>query len=84
MPIVYINPLTYATAVFRFIVLNMESMSSEALVKAGVAFNIHGFIISPLLSILMILIICAIFFGLSVKRFSSADFTRIKIFKHAH
>jgi ABC-2 type transport system permease protein len=84
MPIVYINPLTYTTAAFRFIVLNMGSMSSEALVKAGVAFNIHGFIISPFLSILMICIICAIFFSLSVNRFNSADFSRIKIFKHRH
>jgi ABC-2 type transport system permease protein len=84
IPLVYLNPLTYATAAFRSVALHMESLPSAALVKAGVAFNIDGFIITPVLSALIILTMCAIFFTLCVKRFSKADFSRIKIFKHEH
>lgn len=83
-PLVYLNPLTYTTAAFRFISLHMGGLPSDALVKAGVAFNINGFIIMPALSLLIILTMCVIFFTLCVKRFNSADFSRVKIFKHQH
>jgi len=84
LPFVYLNPLTYTTAAFRYITLHMEGMSVAELVKAGVAFNINGFIITPLLSFLFIGVLCALFFVLCVKRFNSADFSRVKIFKHGH
>jgi len=84
LPFVYLNPLTYTTAAFRYITLHMEGLSTTELVKAGVAFNIHGFIISPLLSLLLITALCTLFFVLCVNRFNSADFSKVKIFKHAH
>ncbi len=84
LPFVYLNPLTYTTAAFRYITLHMEGLSTTELVKAGVAFDIHGFIISPLLSLLFIAALCMLFFVLCVNRFNSADFSRVKIFKHAH
>ncbi len=84
LPFVYLNPLTYTTAAFRFISLHMQGMPTAGLVKAGVAFDVHGFIISPYLSILFIAAMCALFFALSVKRFNSADFSRVKTFKHGH
>ena len=84
LPFVYINPLTYTTAAFRFITLHMENMSTVALVKAGVAFNLGGFIITPSIGILMIFIICASFFYLCVSSFNGADFSKVKIFKHNH
>jgi ABC-2 type transport system permease protein len=84
MPIVYVNPLTYAAATFRFVSLQMESLPTSAVVKAGVAFSINGFIITPLLSTLIILIMCVIFLALCVNRFNSADFSKIKIFKRGH
>jgi len=84
LPFVYLNPLTYTTAAFRYITLHMEGLSTTELVKAGVAFNIHGFIISPLLSLLLIAALCTLFFVLCVNRFNSADFSKVKIFKHAH
>lgn len=84
LPFVYINPLTYTTAAFRFITLHMENMSTAALVKAGVAFNLGGFIITPSISILMIFIICVSFFYLCVSSFNGADFSKVKIFKHNH
>jgi ABC-2 type transport system permease protein len=84
LPLVYMNPLTYTTAAFRFITLHMEDTPVSGLVKAGVAFDINGFIITPLLSILFIGLLCALFFALCVNRFNSADFSRVKTFKHGH
>jgi ABC-2 type transport system permease protein len=84
LPLVYLNPLTYTTAAFRFITLHMEGTPVSGLVKAGVAFDINGFIITPLLSFLFIGVLCAVFFVLCVNRFNSADFSRVKIFKHTH
>jgi ABC-2 type transport system permease protein len=81
-PIVYLNPLTYTTAIFRYITLKMESMSSAALVKAGVAFDINGFIIMPYLGLIMILTIGFVFFILCVHKFNKADFSNVKVFKH--
>jgi ABC-2 type transport system permease protein len=84
LPVIFINPLTYMTAAFRFVSLQMESMPDAALVKSGVAFDIHGFIITPLMSTGIIIIMGSIFFALCVNRFSSADFSKIKIFRHGH
>lgn len=83
-PIVYLNPLTYATSAFRFITLHMEHMAPVELVKSGVAFNVNGYIIMPLMSTLLIIAMGIIFFSLCVKRFNNADFSRIKILKHGH
>lgn len=79
-PIVYVNPLTYTTAIFRYITLKMQNLSTSDLVKAGVAFNIHGFVIHPYLGMTIILIMFFIFFVLSVNQFSKADFSRVKSF----
>ncbi|ADQ78183.1 ABC-2 type transporter [Paludibacter propionicigenes WB4] len=84
LPLVYLNPLTYTTAAFRFITLHLEGTPVSGLLKAGVAFDVNGFIITPLLSFLFIGVLCAVFFVLCVNRFNSADFSRVKIFKHAH
>ena len=81
-PLVYLNPLTYATAAFRAVSLHAGSIPVNQLVGEGIAFNIHGFIITPLLSTLVIAIMCSIFFFLCVIRFNSADFSRVRIFKH--
>jgi ABC-2 type transport system permease protein len=82
-PIVYINPLTYTTSIFRYITLKMEGLSSAELVKAGVAFDIHGFIIMPYIGLLIILTICIIFFILCVSQFNNADFSKVKIYKRS-
>ena len=84
LPLVYLNPLTYTTAAFRFITLHMEGTPVLGLLKAGVTFDVNGFIIKPLLSFLFIGVLCAVFFILCVNRFNSADFSKVKIFKHAH
>ena len=83
-PIIYLNPLTYTTAAFRFIVLKMESLPAAALVKAGVAYDIAGFTIMPYLGLLMIAVIGVVFFALCVSRFSKADFSTVKSFHGQH
>ncbi len=84
VPIVYINPLTYTTAAFRYVTLNMSNLSSAELVKTGVAFDINGFIVMPWMSCLMIMVICSAFFMLCVRQFSKADFSKVRTFKHKH
>jgi len=79
-PLVYINPLTYTTSIFRYITLNMEKLSTEALIKSGVAFDINGFIVKPYMGFFIILIMLLIFFFLCVKQFSKADFSKVKVF----
>lgn len=83
-PIVYINPLSYTTAIFRYISLKMEALSSTELVKAGVAFTIKGFTVLPYMGLLVIIVICLVFFILSVLQFNKADFSKVKVFSHRH
>jgi len=84
IPIVYLNPLTYTTSAFRFITLHLEYMSPAELVKSGLAFNINGFIITPLMSAFLVIAMGLTFFTFCVNRFNKADFSRVKIFKHGH
>lgn len=84
LPIVYVNPLTYATALFRYVILQMGDLTTNQLVSVGVAFNINGFIVTPWMSALFIILICAIFFYLCVNRFSKADFSAVKTFRNRH
>lgn len=83
-PLIYINPLTYITSIFRYITLRMESMSAAELVKEGVAYEINGFIITPQIGFLFIILIGLVFFGLCVNKFNKADFSNVKVFKHKH
>jgi len=81
LPIVYLNPLTYTTSIYRYITLGMENYSNDMLIKEGVAFDIHGFIITPYLGFIIVLIIGIIFFILCVNRFNKADFSEVKVSK---
>lgn len=79
-PFIYINPLTYTTAIFRYISLKMNTLSDDALVAQGVAFKIHGFIIEPYAGIIIISLMFVIFFSLCVSKFNKADFSNVKVF----
>jgi ABC-2 type transport system permease protein len=83
-PVVFLNPLTYTTSVFRYVALHMEGLSTRELVKAGVAFDIHGFTILPYFGAVMVAVIGAIFFALCVNQFGKADFSRIKVARRGH
>lgn len=81
-PLIYINPLTYITAIFRYITLKMDGTPVAELVKQGVAYDIQGFIITPQLGFLFIILIGLVFFSLCVYKFNKADFSNVKVFKH--
>jgi len=82
-PVVFLNPLTYATSMFRYTALRMESMSTTELVKSGVAFDLHGFVIRPLDGVFITLAIGTVFFALCVRQFRKADFSRVTVFKRS-
>ena len=83
-PVVFLNPLTYTTAAFRYVALHMEGLSPAALLKSGVAFNVGGFIIMPWFGAVLVAAIGALFLALCVNRFSRADFSTVKVFRRHH
>lgn len=83
-PLIYLNPLTYLTSIFRYITLGMSGTSAADLVKQGIAQSIGGFTIMPSMGFLLIILIGLIFFALCVFKFSRADFSTVKVFKHSH
>ena len=79
LPIVYLNPLTYTTSIFRYIALGANTMTMEELIQQGMAFSIGEFVITPLMGLVITLLIGAFFFTMCVAKFSRADFSTIKI-----
>jgi ABC-2 type transport system permease protein len=75
--IAYVNPMTYATAFFRMIVLEKTDLSNAELVQEGLAVNINGFIVTPLLTLLIIVLIGAFFIIMATRSFVRTDFSRI-------
>lgn len=83
-PIVYLNPLTYITSIFRYITLKLDGTAPAKLVKLGVAFNIHGFILTPIFGFFIIIAIGLIFLALCVWKFNKADFSSVRVAKRHH
>lgn len=79
LPIVYLNPLTYTTSIFRYIALGTHTPTTEELVKQGMAFDLGGFVITPLMGLAITVLIGAFFFVLCVLKFNRADFSTIKV-----
>ncbi len=79
LPIVYLNPLTYATSIFRYIALGAHTLTTEELAEQGMAFDLGGFVITPLMGLAITILIGAFFFGLCVRKFNRADFSTIKV-----
>ncbi|MFL0266839.1 ABC transporter permease [Candidatus Clostridium radicumherbarum] len=75
--VAYFNPMTYATAFFRMVVLEKTSLSPEELVRQGLAIKIHGFIVTPIMSFAIIMAIGFIFLILSTYSFVKTDFSRV-------
>lgn len=75
--IAYFNPMTYATAFFRMIVLEKTNLPIEELVSEGLAIDINGFVVTPFLSLSIILAIGGIFLILSTLSFIKTDFSRL-------
>lgn len=85
-PIVFVNPLTYITAIFRYIALGLYSVPVGDLVREGIAFNVRGFIITPVMGLLFIILFGGTFFLLCVRKFNAADFSSVKaaMLRHRH
>lgn len=75
--IAYFNPMTYATAFFRMIVLEKTGLSTEQLVQEGLAISINGFIVTPFISFVIIMLIGVIFLILATNSFVRTDFSRM-------
>lgn len=75
--VAYFNPLTYATAFFRAVILEKMDMPVEQLINEGLAFKIGNFVITPLFSMFIVLAFGALFLVLSTIVFSRVDFSRI-------
>lgn len=82
LPIVYINPLTYTTSIFRYIALGANKMTAAELVNEGIAFQIGAFTITPVMGLLITVLIGAFFFAICVMKFNKADFSTVKIAKN--
>ena len=79
LPIVYLNPLTYTTSIFRYIALGAHTLVTEELIEQGIAFDLGGFVITPLTGLAITMLIGAFFFVLCVRKFDRADFSTIKV-----
>jgi len=75
--VAYLNPMTYATAFFRMIVLEKAHLSVPDLIKEGLVVEINGFAITPFMTFAVILIIGLVFLLLSTISFVNTDFSRM-------
>lgn len=75
--VAYLNPMTYTTAFFRTIILEKTSLTTNQLIAEQLAFKVGDFVITPLISMAIVLIFGLIFLLLSTYVFSKVDFSRI-------
>lgn len=73
----YLNPMTYATAFFRMIVLEKSNRSTEELIREGLVIDIHGFIVTPVMSFTIFVLIGILFLFLATRSFVKTDFSRL-------
>jgi ABC-2 type transport system permease protein len=73
----YFNPMTYTTAFFRTIILEKTSLSTDELIAQQLAFKIGNFVITPPISMAIVIIFGFVFLLLSTFVFSKVDFSRI-------
>lgn len=79
LPVVYLNPLTYLTAMFRYVALGLTDAPVAALVRAGIAFDMQLVIVTPMIGFFLLIVFGLVFFMLCVRRFNSADFSAVKV-----
>lgn len=73
----YINPMTYAVALFRAIALEKLALPQAELLKEELAFQVGGFVITPLISMFILLVFGLLFLFLSTLSFVNTDFSKI-------
>ncbi|APC40178.1 ABC transporter permease [Clostridium estertheticum] len=75
--VAYFNPMTYTTAFFRTIILEKTNLTTQQLIAEQLAFKIGDFVITPIISMVIVLIFGLIFLLLSTFVFSRVDFSKI-------
>ncbi len=75
--VAYFNPMTYTTAFFRTIILEKTSLTTNQLITEQLAFKIGSFVITPPISMAIVVVFGIIFLILSTLVFSKVDFSRI-------
>ena len=75
--VAYFNPMTYATAFFRMIVLEKGNLPVSELIKEGLVVQINGFAITPIMTFGVILVIGLVILLLSTISFVKTDFSRL-------
>lgn len=75
--VAYFNPMTYTTAFFRTIILEKTSLTTDELVAEQLAFKIGNFVITPPISMAIVIAFGIVFLLLSTFVFSKVDFSRI-------
>lgn len=73
----YLNPMTYATAFFRTIILEKTSLTTEQLIAEQLAFEVGDFVITPWVSMLFVVLFGIVFLILATSVFSKVDFSKI-------
>ena len=75
--VAYLNPMTYTTAFFRTIILEKTALTTDQLIAEQLAFKIGNFVITPPISMVIVIIFGLIFLLLSTYVFSRVDFSKI-------
>ncbi|WP_088102939.1 ABC transporter permease [Halalkalibacter urbisdiaboli] len=75
--IALLNPMTYAAAFFRALCLEKLSLPTDVLIDEQLAFQIGHFVITPQISLVIVLLFGLLFLFLSTAIFSKVDFTRM-------
>lgn len=71
------NPMTYATAFFRALSLEKMSLPPEELILEQLAFKVGHFVITPQLSMIIVITFGVLFLLLSTIAFSKVDLSQI-------
>ena len=71
----YFNPMTYTTAFFRTIILEQENLPTQQMLQSGLAFDINGFIVTPWISGIIMVLLGLFFLFLATTSFVNADFS---------
>ncbi len=72
---VYINPVTYAVSAFRNITLNTGEIPVEILEEMGLIFKFGDFVVTPVISILLLFFFGIVFLLLAIRSFKKVSVT---------
>jgi ABC-2 type transport system permease protein len=74
----YFNPMTYAVALFRWLALEKTALPVQTLVNEELAFPVGSFfVITPAVSMIILLVFGVVFLLLSTASFLNTDFSRM-------